>query len=105
MIINKEEFCEIIASNANITKKAAREQVDSVFGAITDVLETGNGVQIVGFGKFDVVRTNPKTGINPQTKEKIKIPAKNKPIFKFGQPIKDAIANNKDITKKLSAGG
>ena len=39
-------------------------------------------VQLVGFGTFKTVRTNARTGINPQNKKPIKIPAKKVIRFK-----------------------
>ena len=44
-----------------------------------------NGVALVGFGTFKVVKRKARTGINPQTGEKMRIKAKNVVKFKAGK--------------------
>ena len=60
-------------------------------GAITEALEGGNKVQITGFGKFYVRERKAREGINPQTKEKMWIPASKVPVFSAGNALKKAV--------------
>ena len=48
-------------------------------------------VALIGFGTFKVQKRNAKKGINPQTREEIKIKAKKVPKFVPGKALKDAV--------------
>ena len=54
--------------------------------------ELGDKVQLVGFGTFEVRERAERTGINPQTKQTIKIAASKNPVFKAGKALKDAVS-------------
>jgi len=90
--INKKVLSEIIASEHHLTKKEAASIVDLLFDTISDTLKDGNKVEISGFGKFEVRERAGRTGINPQTKKTIKIPASKTPVFKAGQAFTAAVA-------------
>jgi DNA-binding protein HU-beta len=55
------------------------------------VLVAGEEISIPGFGKFSVVTRKARTGLNPQTKKKIKIPAKKAPKFTSSKTLKDSV--------------
>jgi DNA-binding protein HU-beta len=58
---------------------------------VTSALKKEDVVQITGFGKFYVQKREAREGVNPQTKEKMKIPASKVPKFTAGNALKDAI--------------
>jgi DNA-binding protein HU-beta len=66
--------------------------VSATLEALKDALAKGEKVQLIGFGTFDVVERAARTGINPQTKKKMQIPAKKAVRFRAGKPLKDAVA-------------
>lgn len=89
--MNRQNLVEKIAADAGVTKKAANLALNSVIDGITVALEKGDKVSLVGFGTFKVNKRNARSGVNPQTKAKIKIPARNVPVFKAGKKLKDAV--------------
>jgi len=89
--MNRQEIIDKIAADAVITKKAAGTALNSFIEAITLSLEKGEKVSLVGFGTFKVNERGPRVGINPQTKEKINIPARKVPVFKAGKKLKEAV--------------
>ena len=89
--MNKTDLVAAVAAKAELSKKDAEAAVSAVFGAITDALADGDKVALVGFGTFDVKERAARTGLNPQTKEKIQIPASKAPAFKAGKALKDAV--------------
>ncbi|MBQ3040994.1 MAG: HU family DNA-binding protein [Clostridia bacterium] len=89
--MNKTDLIEKVAQVADLKKKEAEAAVAAVLGAIEDALVAGDKVQIIGFGTFEVKTTAAKTGINPQTKEKIQIPAKKTVKFSAGKALKDKV--------------
>ena len=89
--MNRQDLVAKIAAEAGITKKAANQALNSVIDGITVALEKGDKVSLVGFGTFKVNKRNARSGVNPQTKAKIQIPARKVPVFKAGKKLKDAV--------------
>lgn len=89
--LNKKALVEIIAEKQDLTKKAATEIIDLIIDETVKTLKKGGKVDISGFGKFVTKERKARTGINPTTKEKIKIPACKVPGFKAAKAFKDAV--------------
>ena len=54
-------------------------------------LKSGDKLTLTGFGTFEVRERAARKGINPRTKQEIKIPASKYPAFKPGKGLKDVI--------------
>ena len=89
--MNKNELIESIAKEASLSKKDAGAALDATLAAITKTLKKGGKVALIGFGTFSVVKRAARNGINPLTKQKIKIKAKNCPKFKAGAKLAKAV--------------
>ena len=74
-----------------MSKADAAKAVEGVFGAITNELQSGGEVRVVGFGTFSVANRKATTGRNPRTGESIQISASKQPKFKAGKGLKDAV--------------
>ena len=89
--MTKTDLVDVVAGKVKISKTASLAVVDAFTGAITGALKKGDKVTLVGFGTFDVVNRAARTGVNPQTMQKIKIKASKAPKFKAGKVLKDAV--------------
>jgi len=89
--VNKTELIEEIAERTDSSKAEAQRYVDTLEKVVTETLKGGEEVQITGFGKFYVREQKAREGINPQTKERMRIPAQKVPAFSAGQGLKEAI--------------
>ena len=89
--MNKTELVEAMASNANISKKAAEEALKAFTDAVAAELKKGGKVQLVGFGTFEVSERAAREGRNPQSGEVMKIAASKAPKFKAGKALKDMV--------------
>ena len=89
--MNKTELVEKIAAGAGLSKADAKKALDATVEAIKAALAAGDKVQLVGFGTFAVAERPAREGINPATKQKIKIAAKKVAKFKAGAELADAI--------------
>ena len=87
--MNKSELIAAIATKTGSTKKDAEASLNAFVEAVTETLVKGDKVQLVGFGSFELKTKAARTGINPQTKAKVKIPASKAPVMKFGKSFKD----------------
>ena len=90
--MNKTELVAAVAEKAGLSKKDAEKAVAAVVDSVVDCLKAGDKVQLVGFGTFEVRERAARTGINPHTKQTIKIAASKSPVFKAGKAFKDAVA-------------
>lgn len=59
--------------------------------AVTDTMNKGDKLTLVGFGTFSVSKRAARDGRNPQTGKAIKIPAKNVVKFKVGKQLDEAV--------------
>lgn len=89
--INKKQLAEVVAEKHGLTKKSAAEVVDTVFEEIVMDVKKKKTVDISGFGKFSCKHKPAREGINPRTKEKVHIAAKNVPVFKPAKAFKEAL--------------
>ena len=89
--MTKSDLVDVIAGKVKISKNAASDAVDALTETITGALKKGDKVTLIGFGTFDVAKRAAREGVNPQTRQKIKIKAGKAPRFKAGKAMKDAI--------------
>ena len=89
--MTKVELIASVAADAGMTKKDAEKAVNSAIATITEALKNGEKVSLVGFGTFEVRKRPARSGINPQTKQPITIPASTLPAFKAGKALKEAV--------------
>jgi DNA-binding protein HU-beta len=88
--MNKQEFIDHIASQHGCTKKEAEKAIDVFTSSVIDALGEGKEISLIGFGNFSVSKVEARNGINPKSRESIKIAAYNQPKFKVGSKLKDA---------------
>jgi len=89
--MSKTELVELIAEQAEISKAAAGRALDAALEGIVAGLKKEGKVTLVGFGTFSAKKRAAREGINPLTKEPLKIPAKTVASFKAGSKLKDAL--------------
>ena len=90
--MNKTELVAAMAERAEISKKDAEAALKAFTDVVAEELKKGEKIQLVGFGTFEVRERAERTGINPQTKQTIKIAASKNPVFKAGKALKDAVS-------------
>lgn len=89
--MNKSELIDAVAESADLSKTDATKAVDAFASTVTDALNQGDQVTLVGFGTFTVRERAARTGRNPRTGESINIAASKVPGFKAGKALKDAV--------------
>lgn len=89
--MNKSELTSAIAQKTGLSKKNSEAALNAFISTVSDALKAGDKVVLVGFGTFDVRERKARDGINPSTKEKIRIPASKAPAFKAGKVLKEYV--------------
>ncbi len=93
--MNKEQLVERVAQQTGLSKKEVNAALDATLGAITAALRRGEKVTLVGFGTFQVRERKAREGRNPQTGERIRIPARRVPAFTAGKELRSAVAGRR----------
>jgi DNA-binding protein HU-beta len=86
--MNKKQLVEVVSGETGFRQKDVSSVLDCIVDTIKGNLKKGEKVQLFGFGTFEVVERAARTGINPRTKEKIKIAAKKATKFKPAKELK-----------------
>lgn len=89
--MNKADLVSKVSETTDLSKKDVTKVVDAVFDSIAEALQSGEKVQLVGFGNFEIRERSARKGRNPQTGEEIDIPASKVPAFKPGKALKEGI--------------
>ncbi|WP_416826121.1 HU family DNA-binding protein [Ectobacillus polymachus] len=89
--MNKTELVKKVAEASELSQKDATAAVNAVFETVTKALASGEKVQLIGFGTFEVRERAERTGRNPQTGAEITIAATKAPAFKAGKELKAAV--------------
>jgi len=90
--IGKTELIARLAKHSGKSIKETGEGVNATLDAIQEALKSGDEVRLVGFVSFVVRTAAARTGVNPQTRAKIKIPAKRRVRFSAGKELSEAVS-------------
>ncbi|XCI74736.1 MAG: HU family DNA-binding protein [Flavobacteriales bacterium] len=94
--MNKTELIDAIAEKAGISKVTAKNAMEAFTSIIIQYVSEGDRVTIVDFGTFFSTERGERFGINPQTRQKLKIAARTVVKFKPGSKFSETV----DMTKK-----
>ena len=89
--IGKQELVKLLSEKTKKSQKDSAEFLDALIDIISDSLSQAKEVNILGFGKFYVSQRAARQGINPQTKEKLKIAGYKLPMFRAGMTLKGKV--------------
>ncbi len=89
--MNKKQLIERMVEHTDSSKGEAEKHLEAFTTAVSGALKAGEEVQLPGFGKFYVREQKAREGRNPQSGEKMNIPARKVPAFKAGKSFKESI--------------
>lgn len=93
--MTKTELIAAVAAKAELSKKDSEKAVNAFIDSISEALQAGDKVQMVGFGTFEVRTRAARDGKNPSTGNPMRIPETKVPAFKAGKALKDAVKDVK----------
>ncbi len=91
MTVTRSSLAESLFVNVGLNKKEAREVVRIFFDEIHQILQSGQNVKLLGFGKFEVRHKNARPGRNPKTGEEAMVTARSVVVFRPGQKLKSLV--------------
>ena len=79
-----ERFPQLVAKDADFAVKM-------MLDAMSEALVRGDRIEIRGFGSFALNYRPPRVGRNPNSGEKVSVPAKWVPHFKAGKELRERV--------------
>lgn len=104
--MTKNELARELAEELDMPRRQMVEIIEALLDKFTDVLKSGDKVQLTPFGQFKVRDRAARIARNPKTGEPIKVPAKRVLKFIAGRTLKEAVGTAKRgaaAAKKSSA--
>lgn len=87
--MKKGDFIESVVDKTGESAKQAGIFYDAFWESIEEQLKKGHEVCLTGIGTFKIKKRSSRKGVNPATKKKITIPAKNVITFKPSKSFSD----------------
>jgi DNA-binding protein HU-beta len=104
--MTKNELARELADDFELPRRQVIELVEAILERITQVLKSGDKVQLTPFGQFKIRDRAARVARNPQTGEPVNVPAKRVLKFIAGRSLKEAVGTAKPARggAKKSAG-
>ncbi len=90
--MNKSELIErIVDQQEQLSVRDVELAVKTMLEHMTQVLSSGERIEIRGFGSFSLHYRAPRLGRNPKTGESVELDGKYVPHFKPGKELRDRV--------------
>jgi integration host factor subunit beta len=89
--MTKADLVEKVTRLGDLTRRDGEVIVETIFDSVINALQTGDKIEIRGFGSFRIRQRNPRIGRNPKTGERVEVPAKRVPYFKPSKELRDLV--------------
>jgi integration host factor subunit beta len=91
MGMTKADLVEKVTRLGDLTRRDGEVIVETIFDSVIGALQSGDKIEIRGFGSFRIRQRNPRIGRNPKTGERVDVPAKRVPYFKPSKELRDLV--------------
>lgn len=89
--MNKTEFISAVSAKSGLSKTDAKKAVEAFIETVSNEMQAGGKIALLGFGSFSVTEKAARKGVNPKTKQPIEISARKVVKFKAGAELNDKI--------------
>ncbi len=89
--MTKADLVADVAKTEGLSREDAEVVVQTVLDSIVEALNSGEKVELRGFGSFRHRQRSSRRGRNPKTGEVVQIPAKRIAYFRLGKGLKDLL--------------
>jgi integration host factor subunit beta len=89
--VTKADLVEEVIRVTELPRKESETIVETIFESIITALQTGDKIEIRGFGSFRTRQRRGRIGRNPKTGAKVTVPPKRIPFFKPSKELKDFV--------------
>jgi len=89
--MTKADIVRTLADQVGLTRREAAQTLAIVLEGVIEAIETGEKVELRGFGSFRTRRRQSRQGRNPRTGARVSVPAKVVPYFKPGKQLREVL--------------
>lgn len=90
--MTKSELIEKLATRqSQLSAKEVENSIKEMLEQMSATLETGDRIEIRGFGSFSLHYRAPRTGRNPKTGTSVELDGKYVPHFKPGKELRERV--------------
>jgi integration host factor subunit beta len=90
--MTKSELIELIAERQpQLSHKDIELAVKTMIEHMSQILSSGDRIEIRGFGSFSLHYREPRMGRNPKTGDTVELPGKYVPHFKPGKELRERV--------------
>jgi DNA-binding protein HU-beta len=93
--VTKADLIDALANEYELSKREADGIIGFVLESIMSTLASGEKVQLIPFGAWNIRERKRREGRNPQTGERLMIAARRVPAFTAGKALREAVAGGK----------
>jgi len=86
--MNKSQLIEEVSTKTDTSKVQVETIINTMAEVVGGELDKGGKVTMTGFGTFYANKRQAREGVDPQTGERITIPATVTPRFRAGEGLK-----------------
>ncbi len=96
--VTKADLVEEVVRVTELHRNEAETIVETIFESLIQALQSGDKIEIRGFGSFRTRHRRGRTGRNPKTGAKVDVPAKRILFFKPSKELKDFVNSASSAT-------
>ena len=89
--LTKADLVEEVIRVTELPYKESESVVETIFESIIGALQSGDRIEIRGFGSFRTHQRRGRTGRNPKTGVKVEVPPKRVTSFKTSKELKEHV--------------
>ncbi len=94
---------ELLNQASHVSQKDLGLIVDTIFDSMVKALQTGERIELRGFGTFEVRVREPRLGRNPKSGTKVSLGIRKVPFFKAGKELKEKLNRTAVVVRPLNA--
>jgi integration host factor subunit beta len=103
--VTKADLVEEVIRTTELPRKDSEIVVETIFESIIQALQSGDKIEIRGFGSFRTRQRRGRVGRNPKTGAKVEVPPKRIPFFKPSKDLKDYVNRPANTAHAAAAPG
>ena len=103
--MQKTDFIARVAEESGVSKKTARQVIETALDVIANSLAQDEKVVLSGFGTFEMRQRRARRGVNPQTRQTMTIPASTSPGFSASNNLKETVRQSQSQSQSRERGG
>lgn len=103
--LSTADLIEQVATQTNIPKAQVKRIVDLTFAAMSEALSRGDRLQLATFGSFDIRDRQARQTVNPQTHERMTVPATKAVGFRAAGKLKERVVGTSAEATMTQAAG